>query len=96
MRPLLRRSACVTLARTARCAAARGTRCSCVSSPSGGPVRLHDVALRRFASRVRGTPTRRSVSLARRRSHGIAGHLHRPARTAYARHEMHIVTLDRA
>ncbi|OXJ14514.1 hypothetical protein CFB39_25600 [Burkholderia sp. AU6039] len=35
MRPLLRRSACVTLARTARCAAARGTRCSCVSSPSG-------------------------------------------------------------
>ncbi|ORT88994.1 hypothetical protein B7G54_02150 [Burkholderia puraquae] len=36
MRTLFRRPACVvTLARTARCAAARGTRCGCASSPSG-------------------------------------------------------------
>ncbi|MDN7487319.1 MULTISPECIES: hypothetical protein [Burkholderia] len=64
-------------------------------------VQLHIVAVRRgrFActtSRVRGTPARRLVSLARRRSHGIAGPFHRPARAARARHEMHIVTLDRA
>ncbi|WP_175005529.1 hypothetical protein [Burkholderia lata] len=33
MRTLFRRPACVTLARTARSAAARGTRCGCASSP---------------------------------------------------------------
>ncbi|OXI84373.1 hypothetical protein CFB40_25440 [Burkholderia sp. AU31652] len=49
MRPLFRRSACITLARTARCAAACGTRCSCISSPSGAagsPARRRACAAR--------------------------------------------------
>ncbi|OXI17769.1 hypothetical protein CFB43_24270 [Burkholderia sp. AU15512] len=58
MRPLFRRSACVTLARPARSAAARGTRCSCVSSPSGAA----GSPARRRASPIRVTHARHAYA----------------------------------